>query len=86
MKDKKPIIFVNIEGEELPESINRIANERYDPSFRKRNPASNRLKLKYGFKWNDTPEKQGIWDKVDDGEYDMFYEFHNITREGSRMK
>lgn len=72
------IHFTNINGERLPEDVNKIANERYD--VRGGNGLSpnskNEMDVYIAFPWILTVEEFEIWDKVHDGNYEPLREFH----------
>ena len=74
------IHFTNRKGERLPEDINKVANERYDPKFSpvKPNP-DNELDLGYAFDWESSLEGYYIWDMVQVGNNNTFY-YHKQSR------
>ena len=72
------IYFTNIKGERLPEDINKVANEYYDPTFGMYAPdENNELWVYIGFDWYKTDEGRDIWNDIDCGNYKDFYLFHN---------
>jgi hypothetical protein len=54
----------------LPQPIREIAEQR--------RTVKNRDELSVAFTWYDTPEGGDIWAKVERGNYQPFYDFHNI--------
>ena len=73
------IHFTNIHGERLPEDVNKIANERYEPEFWIVKP--NELDVVYGFDWELTKEGWPIWNDVMNGNYEPLREFHRNNTE-----
>jgi hypothetical protein len=70
------IHFINSKGERLPEDINKVANERYDPRYSMYGPDNNNeLWVCDGFDWHKTFEGRYIWNQVDDGNYQSFYKY-----------
>jgi hypothetical protein len=53
----------------LPQAIREIAEQRN---------VNNDDELIKAFAWDDTPEGYEIWSEVEDGNYQPFYDFHNI--------
>jgi len=71
------IHFTNINGERLPEDVNKIANERYTGKVNKD------VEMWVGWMclWKDTPEENYIWNQVDHGNYEPLREFHRNNTE-----
>jgi len=70
------IHFTNINGERLPEDVNKIANERWEKEIKPN--SNNELRLTAGFAFSITPEKLTIWYEVYQGNYEPLREFHNL--------
>ncbi len=63
----------------MPEDVNKIANEKYDPWFESKRPnKENELEIVYGFDWECTKENHDIWNQVYQGNYEPLREFHNL--------
>ena len=79
------IHFTNINGERLPEDVNKIANERYDVNFMlsegRKLGISSELDVVYGFDWELTKEEWPIWNDVMNGNYEPLREFHRNNTE-----
>lgn len=58
---------------ELPEEIKKIAL--------KRRCAEKEELLVSAFSWDDTPEGHKVWENVNRGDYQPFYDFYNIKEE-----
>ena len=78
------IHFTNINGERLPEDVNKIANERYDGEFKPDD--KNELVVTAGFYWWKTIEGKSVWGasiwyQVENGNYEPLREFHRNSTE-----
>ena len=78
------IHFTNINGERLPEDVNKIANERYDGEFKPDD--KNELVVTAGFYWWKTIEGKSVWGEsiwyqVEKGNYEPLREFHRNNTE-----
>lgn len=77
------IYFTNSKGERLPEDINKVANRYYDGEIMP--DENNELWIYYAFDWDKTKER-GIWNNVDNNNYQPFYEFHNMPKQVIKAK
>ena len=77
------IHFTNINGERLPEDVNKIANERYDAFGNSsiRTNRKNEIDIYGAFSWRSTEEGFDKWDCVHEGNYEPLREFHRNNTE-----
>lgn len=72
------IHFTNINGERLPEDVNKIANERCDI---KEECFKNKFRVNGAFYFDSQPEGYAIWFEVYHGNYEPLREFHRNNTE-----
>lgn len=83
MRVNKPFHYniLNISGENIPQNIARIVYMRSDERIRKKlREREYQLKISEMFVWKKTPEGHDIWDNVDKGDYQPFYDFHKAQK------
>ncbi len=70
------IHFTNINGERLPEDVNKIANQRWNGTTLTLKDGN--MDLSFMCLWEYTPENTSIWDEVYQGNYEPLRKFHNL--------
>lgn len=73
------IHFTNINGERLPEDVNKIANETWDKEgFKGEDIEGEGFPIVEAFYFHNKKESSHIWWQVYEGNYEPLREFHNL--------